>query len=74
LPSETIKGEYMSTVLFKLTIADDFKTQPVLKARLFGSFTRSEKTPENDVNILLCLKARCYPSLWKLQKKTKADL
>ena len=28
-------------------IAEYFKTQPVLKAWLFGSFARGEETPEN---------------------------
>ena len=30
-----------------------FKTQPVLKAWLFGSFARGEETPESDVDILV---------------------
>ena len=34
-------------------IADYFKTQPVLKAWLFGSFARGEETPESDVDILV---------------------
>ena len=33
-------------------IADYFKTQPVLKAWLFGSFARGEETPQSDVDIL----------------------
>ncbi len=33
-------------------IADYFKTQPVLKAWLFGSFARGEETPRSDVDIL----------------------
>ena len=49
---ETIMGEYMSTELMKQQIADYFKTQPVLKAWLFGSFARGEETPESDVDIL----------------------
>jgi len=43
----------MSTELMKQQIADYFKTQPVLKAWLFGSFARGEETPENDVDILV---------------------
>ena len=31
-------------------IAEYFKTQPVLKAWLFGSFARGEETPESDVD------------------------
>lgn len=34
-------------------IADYFKTQPVLKAWLFGSFARGEETPLSDVDILV---------------------
>ena len=33
-------------------IADYFKTQPVLKAWLFGSFAHGEETPRSDVDIL----------------------
>lgn len=33
-------------------IAEYFKTQPVLKAWLFGSFARGEETPNSDVDIL----------------------
>ena len=36
-------------------IADYFKTQPVLKAWLFGSYARGEETPESDVDILVML-------------------
>ena len=34
-------------------IANYFKTQPVLKAWLFGSFARGEETPISDVDILV---------------------
>ncbi len=37
------------------TIAEYFKTQPVLKAWLFGSFSRGEETPLSDVDILVNL-------------------
>ena len=36
-------------------IADYFKTQPVLKAWLFGSYARGEETAESDVDILIVL-------------------
>ena len=36
-------------------IAEYFKTQPVLKAWLFGSFARGEETPDSDVDILVVL-------------------
>ena len=42
----------MSTQVMQKTIADYFKTQPVLKAWLFGSFARGEETPRSDVDIL----------------------
>ena len=35
------------------TIQDYFKTQPVLKAWLFGSYARGEETPNSDVDILV---------------------
>jgi hypothetical protein len=37
------------------TIADFFKTQPVVKAWLFGSFARGEETPLSDVDLLVQL-------------------
>ena len=42
----------MSTETMTRQIADYFKTQPVLKAWLFGSFARGEETPQSDVDIL----------------------
>ena len=33
-------------------IADYFKTQPVLKAWLFGSYARGEETSDSDVDVL----------------------
>ena len=47
--SETI----MSTKVMILLIADYFKTQPVLKAWLFGSFARGEETEDSDLDILV---------------------
>ncbi len=43
----------MSTQVLTKIIADYFKTQPVLKAWLFGSYARGEETPESDVDILV---------------------
>ena len=45
----------MSTQAIQQTIADYFKTQPVEKAWLFGSFARGEETPESDIDILVVL-------------------
>ena len=42
----------MSTQEITKTIAEYFKTQPVLKAWLFGSYARGEQTPDSDVDIL----------------------
>lgn len=41
-------------IIIKL-IADYFKTQPVLKAYLFGSFSRGEETESSDIDILIVL-------------------
>ena len=35
------------------TIANYFKTQPVLKAWLFGSYSRGEQRPWSDIDILV---------------------
>ena len=45
----------MTTAQITQQIAEYFKTQPVLKAWLFGSFARGEETPESDVDILIVL-------------------
>ena len=45
----------MSTQVMQQTIADYFKTQPVLKAYLFGSFSRGEETESSDIDILIVL-------------------
>ena len=43
----------MSQQAMTQLIADYFKTQPVLKAWLFGSFARGEQTPLSDVDLLV---------------------
>ena len=45
----------MSTQAMTEKIAEYFKTQPVLKAWIFGSFSRGEQTPESDIDILVVL-------------------
>ena len=45
----------MSTQEMQKVIAEYFKTQPVVKAWLFGSFARGEETPVSDVDILVLL-------------------
>ena len=42
----------MNTQAMTQAIAEYFKTQPVLKAWLFGSFARGEQNPDSDVDIL----------------------
>ena len=42
----------MSNEAMTQTIAEYFKTQPVLKAWLFGSYARGEERPDSDVDIL----------------------
>ena len=51
----TDKYQFMCTQVMIQTLADYFKTQPVLKAWLFGSFARGEETPLSDVDILVLL-------------------
>lgn len=41
--------------MIKNKVADYFKTQPVLKAWLFGSYSRGEQTQESDVDIIVLL-------------------
>ena len=43
----------MSTTAIKKTVAEYFKTQPVVKAWLFGSYARGEETPDSDIDILV---------------------
>ena len=43
----------MNTQTMAQQIAEYFKTQPVLKAWLFGSYARGEQTPLSDVDLLV---------------------
>ena len=43
----------MSTQTMQQKIADYFRTQPVLKAWLFGSYARGEETEASDIDILI---------------------
>lgn len=45
----------MSTESMTKAIAEYFKTQPVLKAWLFGSYSRGEERPDSDVDIIVLL-------------------
>ena len=55
----------MSTQAMNNAIADYFKTQPVLKAWLFGSFARGEETPLSDVDLLVQYDDKARISLLK---------
>ena len=43
----------MNTQTMTLQIANYFKTQPVLRAWLFGSYPRNEQRPWSDIDILV---------------------
>ena len=45
----------MSTEVMTKKIAEYFKTQPVLRAWLFGSFSRGEERPDSDIDIIITL-------------------
>ena len=46
-------------------IAEYFKTQPVLKAWLFGSYSRGEERPDSDVDLLVIYDDKARVSLLK---------
>ena len=50
---ETINSLHMTKETMTQLIADYFKTQPVLKVWLFGSFSRGEQREDSDVDILI---------------------
>lgn len=56
----------MSTQTMTNMIADYFKTQPVLKAWLFGSYSRGEERPDSDVDIIVTLDKQANVGLFKL--------
>ncbi len=47
-------------------IVEYFKTQPVLKAWLFGSYSRGEERADSDVDILVTLDQEANVGLFKL--------
>lgn len=55
----------MSTQMMLQIIADYFKTQPILRAWLFGSFARGEETPLSDVDLLVQFDDQARVSLLK---------
>ena len=58
----------MSTKTMTQLIADYFKTQPVLKAWLFGSFSRGEQTADSDVDILVIYDRKQRIGLFKISE------
>lgn len=55
----------MSTQVMTQLIADYFKTQPVLKAWLFGSYSRGEQREDSDIDILVEFDKQARVSLMK---------
>ena len=55
----------MSTKTMTQMLAEYFKTQPVLKAWLFGSYSRGEERPDSDVDILVEFDKNARVSLMK---------
>ena len=71
----------MSTQAMTQIIAEYFKTQPVLKAWLFGSYARGEETPESDVDLLVefdhssPIGLFAYARMWReLQERLGCDV
>ncbi len=54
-----------TTQIITKMIAEYFKTQPILKAWLFGSFARGEETPDSDVDLLVVYDDEARVSLLK---------
>ena len=55
----------MSSKVMIKTISDYFKTQPVLKAWLFGSYARGEENANSDIDILVTFDNNAKVSLLK---------
>ena len=58
----------MSTQAMTQQISEYFKTQPVLKAWLFGSFARGEERADSDVDILILPDKSQHFSLFTLSE------
>jgi len=48
------------------TLREYFSSQPVLKAWLFGSYSRGEETADSDIDLLVSLDSAAKVSLMKL--------
>ena len=64
------KGNYqtMSTQVMTQQLAEYFKTQPVLKAWLFGSYSRGEQRADSDIDILILPDKSQHFSLFTLSE------
>ena len=60
----------MDLATMKKEIANYFKTQPIIKAWLFGSWARGEETPLSDVDLLVQYDETARVSLLKLASMT----
>lgn len=64
--AESNRKMLMATQELQQMIADYFKTQPVLKAWLFGSYSRGEQREDSDVDILIQVDRSQPVGLFKL--------
>ena len=58
----------MTTQTMTQLIAEYFKTQPVLKVWIFGSYARGEQTEESDIDILILPDKSQHFSLFTLSE------
>lgn len=58
----------MSTKVMSQIIADYFKTKPVLKAWIFGSYARGEQREDSDIDILILPDKSQHFSLFTLSE------
>ena len=64
----SILNSPMTTQTMTQLLADYFKTQPVTKAWLFGSYARGEQRPDSDVDILVEYDRTHSIGLFKISK------
>ena len=63
-----INSQTMSTQAMTQQIAEYFKTQPVLKAWIFGSYSRGEQHADSDIDILILPDKSQHFSLFTLNE------
>ena len=61
-------SQIMSTQAMTQQIAEYFKTQPILKAWLYGSYSRGEQRADSDVDILILPDKSQHFSLFTLSE------